>query len=116
VIEHSNSALACFIIAIIVMGLGTGGITPNISPLVAEQYNKTKLFTRYTKSGEKVVVDPSLTTSSIYMVTAQFPHYDRNVDRPFKYFYLFTNVGALIGQIGMTYCEKVDFFVANSEL
>ena len=70
VIEHSDGALACFVVALIIMGLGTGAFKPNISPLVAEQYKKTKLFTRYTKSGEKVIVDPSLTTASIYMASA----------------------------------------------
>ena len=72
------------------MGLGTGGFKSNISPLVAEQYRKTKLFIRQTKSGERVIVDPIMTTSRIYM-----------------YFYLFINVGALIGQITMAYSEKV---------
>lgn len=90
VIEKSHSALACFIIAIIVMGLGTGGFKSNISPLVAEQYKRTKLFIGHTKSGERVIVDPIMTTSRIYM-----------------YFYLFINIGALIGQISMVYSEKV---------
>lgn len=89
VINHSNGALACFIIAIIIMGLGTGGFKANISPLVAEQYRRTKLFVRTEKNGERVIVDPTLTTSRIYM-----------------YFYLFINIGALIGQIGMAYSEK----------
>lgn len=40
----------------------------NISPLVAEQYRKTKLFVIVTKSGEKVIVDPALTVSRVYMV------------------------------------------------
>lgn len=53
------------------MGLGTGGFKANISPLVAEQYKKTKLFVITTNSGERVVVDPTLTTSRIYMVTFQ---------------------------------------------
>lgn len=68
VIEKSNSALACFVIAIIIMGLGTGGFKANISPLVAEQYKKTKQFIGTTKKGERVIVDPTLTTSRIYMV------------------------------------------------
>ncbi|EKM53217.1 uncharacterized protein PHACADRAFT_259421 [Phanerochaete carnosa HHB-10118-sp] len=89
IINHSHGALACFVIAIIIMGLGTGGFKANISPLVAEQYRRTKLFVRTEKSGERVVVDPTLTTSRIYM-----------------YFYLFINIGALIGQIGMAYSEK----------
>ncbi|KAH8103418.1 oligopeptide transporter [Cristinia sonorae] len=96
VIENPHGALACFIIAIVVMGVGTGGFKANISPLVAEQYRKSKLFVATTRSGERVVVDPTLTTSRIYM-----------------YFYLFINVGALIGQIGMTYSEKyVGFWLA----
>lgn len=70
VIEHSDGALACFVVALVIMGFGTGGFKANISPMVAEQYEKTKLFIRHTKSGEKVIVDPSLTTSSIYMVNA----------------------------------------------
>jgi POT family proton-dependent oligopeptide transporter len=43
-----------------------------------------------TKSGEHVIVDPALTMSHVYM-----------------YFYLFLNVGALVGQITMVYAEKV---------
>ena len=70
VIEKTNGSLACFIIAIIIMGMGTGGFKANISPLVAEQYKRTKLFIRTESSGERVVVDPALTTSRIYMVSS----------------------------------------------
>ena len=90
VIENSHASLAVFIIAIIVMGVGTGGFKSNISPLVAEQYKRTKLFIGTTRTGERVVVDPVLTTARIYM-----------------YFYLFINVGALIGSVAMAYAEKV---------
>lgn len=79
VIEHSNGSFACFIIALIIMGLGTGGFKSNISPLVAEQYKITKLFIRYTKSGEKVIVDPALTSSTIYMVIVPNPRFDENI-------------------------------------
>ena len=68
VIEHSHGALACFVIAVIVMGLGTGGFKSNISPLVAEQYRKTKLFIKVKSNGERVIVDPTLTWSRIYLV------------------------------------------------
>ncbi|KAL7284165.1 hypothetical protein ACG7TL_001447 [Trametes sanguinea] len=96
VINHPNGSLACFIIAIIIMGMGTGGFKANVSPLVAEQYKRTKLFIGYTKKGERVIVDPTLTTSRIYL-----------------YFYLFVNIGALIGQISMAYSEKyVGFWLA----
>ncbi|KAJ7859794.1 PTR2-domain-containing protein [Mycena olivaceomarginata] len=96
VIEHQHGALGAFIIALLVMGFGTGLFKANISPLVAEQYKRTKLFVRTTSNGEKVIVDPALTISRVYM-----------------YFYLFINIGALIGQIGMTYSERyVGFWLA----
>lgn len=96
VIEHSKSSTAAFIIALIVTGIGTGLFKANISPLVAEQYKRKKLFIKVETSGERVVVDPALTVSRVYM-----------------YFYLFINIGALVGQIGMTYSEKyVGFWLA----
>ena len=68
VIVHPNGALAALCLAIIIMGLGTGGFKANVSPLVAEQQRNVRPFVRQTKSGERVVVDPSMTTSRIYMV------------------------------------------------
>lgn len=52
----------------IIIGLGTGGIKSNVSPLVAEQYRQTKMTIRVLKTGEKVIVDPALTIQRIYMV------------------------------------------------
>jgi POT family proton-dependent oligopeptide transporter len=96
VIDRPKSSIGVFALSLVVMGLGTGGFKSNISPLVAEQYKKTKLFVRQERNGERVIVDPALTTSSIYM-----------------YFYLFINIGALVGQIAMTYAEKyVGFWLA----
>ncbi|KAH9965320.1 proton-dependent oligopeptide transport family protein [Russula dissimulans] len=91
VIVHPKGALAAFSLAIIIMGLGTGGFKANIAPLVAEQQRLDRPFVSQTKSGERVVVDPTLTTSRIYM-----------------YFYFFINVGAMVGQISMTWAEKYD--------
>lgn len=90
VINDPHGAIAAFVIAIIIVGCGTGGFKSNLSPLVAEQYPHTKPYVRENKDGSRVIIDPILTVSRIYM-----------------YFYLFTNVGALVGQIGMTYAEKV---------
>ncbi|KAJ7225107.1 PTR2-domain-containing protein [Mycena haematopus] len=96
VIDKSNTALGVFMLAQIIMGFGTGLFKANISPLVAEQYRRTKLFVVTTKSGERVIVDPTLTIARVYM-----------------YFYLFINVGALVGQITMAYSEKyVGFWLA----
>lgn len=68
VIVHPNGALAALSLAIIIMGLGTGGFKANISSLVAEQQRHSRPFISQTKSGERVVVDPTLTASRIYMV------------------------------------------------
>ncbi|KAF7291146.1 putative peptide transporter ptr2 [Mycena indigotica] len=113
VIGKTETSLFYFSMALAIMGLGedlsvslglfnmfmnpgTGLFKANISPLVAEQYKRTKLFVVVTDRGEKVLVDPALTVSRIYL-----------------YFYLMINLGALVGQIGMTYSEKyVGFWLA----
>lgn len=69
VLENTQGALACFVIAMIIMGLGTGAFKSNVSPLVAEQYRKTRQFVRTDKKGERVLVDPALTSARIYMVS-----------------------------------------------
>jgi len=54
------------------------------------------MIVRELKSGELVIVDPTATQSRVY-----------------HYFYLFINIGALVGQIGMAYSEKyVGFWLA----
>lgn len=58
---EKESAMGAFVVAVIIIGLGTGGFKANISPLVAEQYTRTKLFVITTKSGERVIADPALT-------------------------------------------------------
>lgn len=75
---NSSGALACFLVGLIIMGVGTGGFKPNISPLVAEQLPNTVMHVETTKSGERVIHDPSVTQSRVY-----------------HYFYLFINIGAL---------------------
>ena len=59
-IEHGAS-LGGLIAAMIIIGLGTGGIKSNVSPLIAEQYRGTKPFVRTLKNGRRVIVDPAVT-------------------------------------------------------
>ncbi|KAI9733471.1 MAG: hypothetical protein M1818_007219 [Claussenomyces sp. TS43310] len=89
VIDNKSGSLACLILGIIVLGLGTGGFKPNISPLIVEQIPVQNIRVVILPTGERVIVDPTITQSRIY-----------------HYFYLFINIGALVGQIGMAYCEK----------
>jgi proton-dependent oligopeptide transporter, POT family len=89
VIVHPTNSLASFLIGLIIMGVGTGAFKSNISPLIAEQLKITKMVVRETPHGERVIIDPAVTQSRVY-----------------HYFYLFINIGALVGQIAMVYAEK----------
>ncbi|OCK78332.1 MFS peptide transporter-like protein Ptr2 [Lepidopterella palustris CBS 459.81] len=96
VIASPHSSLAAFIIGLIIMGIGTGGFKPNISPLVAEQIPRQTMHVKELKTGERVIVDPAVTTARVY-----------------NWFYLFINIGALVGQVGMSYAERyVGFYLS----
>lgn len=101
-----NASVGLFVLAMVITGMGAGAFKSNISPLIAEQYCRTKPFISITKSGERVIVDPALTIARIYMVS-WFMLYFLVDGSWIQYFYLFINIGALIGQITMVYAEKV---------
>lgn len=54
-----------------------------------EQLGEQHLHVKTLKSGERVIVDPAVTTERIY-----------------NFFYFFINTGALVGQLGMAYAER----------
>lgn len=91
VIANRSGALASFILGLVLFGSGVGFFKCNISPLIAEQYESThpRPFIRTEPDGERVIVDPGLTISRVYL----------------RYYQLI-NVGALVGQISMVYAEK----------
>ncbi|KAM0435251.1 hypothetical protein ACHAPT_003344 [Fusarium lateritium] len=89
VIKNDGGALGAMVIAIIVIGFGTGGFKPNVNPLIVEQLGEQHMHVKTLKSGERVIVDPAITIERIY-----------------NWFYFFINTGALIGQITMVYAEK----------
>jgi proton-dependent oligopeptide transporter, POT family len=96
VLKDNNGAFAAYIIAIIIFGMGTGGFKPNISPLIAEQITGEKLRVVTRADGTRVIIDPAQTSARIY-----------------NWFYFFINVGALIGQISMTYAALyVGYYLA----
>ncbi|KAJ2159573.1 peptide transporter ptr2 [Coemansia sp. RSA 552] len=93
-IRHGG-ALPGLVIAMITIGLGTGGIKSNVSPMVAEQYGRYRPFVRKQKGGKEVVIDRDLTVQSI-----------------FNWFYFAINVGGL-SAIATTEIEaNVDFWPA----
>ncbi|KFA61279.1 hypothetical protein S40285_05514 [Stachybotrys chlorohalonatus IBT 40285] len=96
VIQNQGGSLAAMIIAIIVIGFGTGGFKPNVNILIIEQLGEMRMYTKTLKSGERVIVDPRVTVERIYL-----------------WFYFFINVGALVGQVTMVYAELyVGFYLS----
>ena len=80
------------IVAMLLLGLGTGGIKSNISSLMAEQYTRKKSFKRASRKNGEVIVSPSITIQSM-----------------FHYFYLVVSVGSL-ASILTTFIEKYHSF------
>ena len=92
---EAGLAFGGLLIAMIVIGLGTGGIKANVAPLIAEQYTRTDSFVRIRPNGEKVIVDPSLTLQRIYMI-----------------FYLMINVGSLSTLVTTPMEKYIGFWAA----
>ncbi|KAI9268786.1 POT family-domain-containing protein [Sporodiniella umbellata] len=63
---QNGAAFPGFIVGIIIIGLGTGGIKSNVSPLVAEQYQGKSPYIRTTEKGERVIVTPQATYQKIF--------------------------------------------------
>jgi POT family proton-dependent oligopeptide transporter len=63
-----GAGIGGFITAIILIGVGTGGIKSNVAPLIADQYTRHKMSLSSLPSGEKVIIDPSVTIQRIYMI------------------------------------------------
>ncbi|SAM07058.1 hypothetical protein [Absidia glauca] len=84
-----------FIVSILIIGLGTGGIKANVSPLVAEQYRSRSAYIKTLANGDRVIVTPQATYQKI-----------------FNMFYWGINVGSL-SAIATTELEKnVGFWAA----
>ncbi|KAI0441253.1 POT family protein [Xylaria telfairii] len=98
VIKKPDASLGVFSLGLILFGIGVGFFKANISPMIAEQYEAShpRPVVETLKSGERVIKDPVLTISVIYMR-----------------YYFFINVGSLVGQITMVYAEKyVGFYLS----
>ncbi|KAK3697062.1 hypothetical protein LTR37_017660 [Vermiconidia calcicola] len=96
VLDNPQGAMGCFAVGLVIMGLGTGGFKSNISPLLAEQIRQTRPEVLTLPSGERVIRDPQVTISRVFL-----------------YFYMMINLGSLVGQIGMVYAERfIGFWLA----
>ncbi|ODQ80456.1 hypothetical protein BABINDRAFT_35725 [Babjeviella inositovora NRRL Y-12698] len=78
-ITSPSIALGGYATAIVIIGIGTGGVKSNVSPLIADQIPKTKPRIHILpKTGERVILDPAVTTQNVFM-----------------FFYLMINIGSL---------------------
>jgi len=57
-----------YVTSLVVIGLGTGGIKSNISPLIADQYQRLGMAIKTLPTGERVIIDPAVTYQRIYMI------------------------------------------------
>ncbi|KAJ5514315.1 Major facilitator superfamily domain general substrate transporter [Penicillium fimorum] len=89
VITNTDASFGVFVLGVIIMGLGTGGFKPNISAPVVEQIPIVNLKVHILESGERVIIDPTITQSRIY-----------------HYFYVFINLGALMAIKTFFYCMR----------
>ncbi|KAL8282347.1 hypothetical protein RB597_009855 [Gaeumannomyces tritici] len=93
VLKNPNSAFGAFIVGLLILCVGTGFFKANISPLLAEQNKDTRMRVEVLKSGERVIVDPAITNTRIFL-----------------WFYFAINIGALAGQLSMVFVEKLHGF------
>ncbi|KAL4903097.1 hypothetical protein BDW74DRAFT_169050 [Aspergillus multicolor] len=92
---HGGSAFGGLVAAMVIIGLGTGGIKANVTPFCAEQYQNVQAYIKTLKSGEQVIVDPDLT-----------------VERMFLWFYWAVNIGALSPLITVNVEKYASFWLA----
>lgn len=64
-IAKPDQALGLLVLAVVIMGIGGGAIKSNVGPLIGEQYTG-KMRKKTLKSGEVVIISPSVTYQRIY--------------------------------------------------
>ncbi|KAH6902587.1 peptide transporter PTR2B [Coprinopsis sp. MPI-PUGE-AT-0042] len=65
-LTNVNLSMGLLIVAIVIIAVGAGAIKANVSPMIAEQY-QGRLRKKTLKSGETVVVSPTVTISRVYL-------------------------------------------------
>ncbi|KAI8067954.1 proton-dependent oligopeptide transporter family [Gongronella butleri] len=75
-----STAFPSYIVSLVVLGLGTGGIKGIVSPLCADQYKHDRDYVKELPTGEKVLVD-----------------YTLSIQRLYNWFYFAINIGSVVG-------------------
>ncbi|KAF7946917.1 uncharacterized protein EAE97_004166 [Botrytis byssoidea] len=65
---ENGAGLGGYIAAILIIGIGTGGIKSNVSPLIADQYTRKRMAIKVLETGERVIIDPTVTIQRIYLI------------------------------------------------
>lgn len=65
-----GNAFAPFIIGLLLLAFGTGFIKSSVAPLMADQVESKVQKIKTLPSGERVIVDPATTVSSIMLVSS----------------------------------------------
>jgi POT family proton-dependent oligopeptide transporter len=112
----SGATFPGFIVAIIIIGLGTGGIKANVSPLVAEQYRNNKPYIRTIKAKSSSMyttdegdVDPSVYDSTVERVIVS-PQ--ATFQKLFNMFYWGINCGSLAAIATVILEKQIGFWPA----
>ncbi|KAI8342379.1 POT family-domain-containing protein [Chlamydoabsidia padenii] len=85
-----------YVVSLVVIGFGTGGIKGIVSPLCADQYKYDHDYVKELPTGEKVLVDYSL-----------------SIQRLYNWFYWAINIGSVVGGVVCPILElNVDFWAA----
>ncbi|EMR10395.1 hypothetical protein PNEG_01110 [Pneumocystis murina B123] len=92
---NSGASLWGLILSMIIIGLGTGGIKVNVSPLVVEQYKSRNLYVKTLKNNKRVIVDYNVTLQHIFLV-----------------FYMAINIGSFGGILTIFLEKHVGFWLA----
>ncbi|KAF9464099.1 POT family-domain-containing protein [Collybia nuda] len=87
-IIQGGHALAPFVVSIFVLQVGTGMIKANVAPLMADQVSIKAQRVTTLKSGERVILDPGVTTQNVMLA-----------------YYWSINLGAFL-RLGTSYAEK----------
>ncbi|KAF5377967.1 hypothetical protein D9615_006700 [Tricholomella constricta] len=94
-IIHGGHAIVPFVISILILAVVTGMIKASVAPLMADQAPIQAQRITILKSGERVILDPGVTTQNIMLI-----------------YYWSINLGAFL-KLGTTYAEKrIGFWLA----
>ncbi|EAW12271.1 oligopeptide transporter [Aspergillus clavatus NRRL 1] len=95
VFESSSVPILALLAAMLLIGIGAGGIRPNVNSLIAEQYQPAEQRVHKLDTGENVYVD-----------------YDMTIQRIFMIFIMLTNAGSLSSILTTTIEHRQGFPVA----